>query len=299
MRIWMVILLAVLLPVGPLLAQDESEQGGEDVEFTEEQIEQLMTGDLDWQIGPVTAPVGHMGEIDLPEGFRVIGGQDSRILMERFGNLPTDIEQATVTPVGSLDWWFIFEFEAVGYVGDQDDLDPDDLLETLKAGNERGNEMRRQRGLETLELVGWEVEPRYNPDTNNLEWAIRLRGEDGKLLLNHNTRILGRRGVMRVTLVVDPGSLAEVLPTFRELLGTYRYAEGNTYAEYVEGDKIAEYGLAALITGGAIAVAAKTGLLARFWKFILIGLVAIGGFFKKLFGGGDKAARPTRRRPAS
>jgi len=105
---------------------------------------------------------------------------------------------------------------------------------------------------------------------------------------------------MEVTLVCDPQMLAGLLPTYRRLLAGYRYTQGNTYAEYVEGDKIAEYGLAALITGGAVAVAAKSGLLKHLWKFIVLIAAAIGGFFKKLFGRGAKAERPVRRRrPAS
>jgi uncharacterized membrane-anchored protein len=296
-------LLVILLPAGPILAQDEG--GEEEVELTEEQLEMLRkamdpTNGLGWELGPTTAAVGRLGEIDLPEGYRVIGPNDSRKLMEAYGNLPTNREQATVMPVDSDEWFFIFEFDPVGYVKDEEDLDPDDLLETLKEGNRQGNLARKERGLPTITLIGWEVEPRYNPDTNNLEWATTARAEDGSLVANHRTKILGRHGVMEVILVCDPSRLSGLLPPYRELLADYRYTAGNTYAEYVEGDKIAEYGLAALITGGAVAVAAKTGLLARFWKFILAGLVAIGAFFKKMFGGGKQAERPTRRqRPAS
>jgi uncharacterized membrane-anchored protein len=258
------------------------------------------TSGLEWELGPTTAAVGRLGEIDLPEGYRVIGPGDSRRLMEAYGNLPTNQEQATVMPVDSQDWFFIFEFDPVGYVEDEDDLDADDLLKSLKEGNEQGNIARTNAGLPTLTLVDWEVKPRYNPQTNNLEWATQLRSQDGTMVVNHNTRILGRKGVMQVTLVCEPSQLSGLLPTYRELLAEYRYTAGNSYAEYVEGDKIAEYGLAALITGGAVAVAAKTGLLARFWKFILAGLVAIGAFVKKMFGGGKEAERPTRRRrPAS
>jgi uncharacterized membrane-anchored protein len=52
---------------------------------------------------------------------------------------------------------------------------------------------------------------------------------------------------------------------------------------------VAEFGIAALIAGGA-AAAAKTGLLKSLWvgilaakKFIIIGLIAAAGFVKKFF----------------
>ena len=68
--------------------------------------------------------------------------------------------------------------------------------------------------------------------------------------------------------------------------------------EYRKGDKLAEYGLTGLIAGGAIAVAAKSGLLAKLWKLVLLGVAAVVGFFKKLFGvkGGT---RPQGRRPGA
>ncbi len=68
----------------------------------------------------------------------------------------------------------------------------------------------------------------------------------------------------------------------------FTWKAGESYAEFREGDKVAEYGLAALIAGGAAAVAIKTGFLAKFLKPIIIGVIALFGaiasFFKKLFG---------------
>jgi DNA-directed RNA polymerase beta' subunit len=48
--------------------------------------------------------------------------------------------------------------------------------------------------------------------------------------------------------------------------------------------------LTALVAGGAGAIAAKTGLLAKAWKLILVGIAAVGAWLKKLFGG-DKSSR--------
>ena len=59
---------------------------------------------------------------------------------------------------------------------------------------------------------------------------------------------------------------------------------GESYAEYRKGDKVAEYGLTALIAGGTLAVAAKTGLLGKLIKPIIIGVVALGAVLKKFWG---------------
>ena len=75
-------------------------------------------------------------------------------------------------------------------------------------------------GRPPLQIVGWEVPPQYNETTHNLEWAIRATVE-GKPILNYNTKLLGRKGVMETVLVVDPDELqahaARVPLTFERL----------------------------------------------------------------------------------
>ncbi len=138
--------------------------------------------------------------------------------------------------------------------------------------------------------MGWEQPPRYNGTTHNLEWAIR--GEcEGRAILNYDTRLLGRKGVMQVKLIVSPDKFAATLPAFTNLLASHAFQTGESYAEYRRGDKLAKYGLAALITGGAAVGAAKLGLFAslavflkKAWKLVVIGVVAVAGAAKKFIG---------------
>jgi uncharacterized membrane-anchored protein len=94
---------------------------------------------------------------------------------------------------------------------------------------------------------------------------------------------------MEVVLVVQPDRLAETLPKFRELLTGYAFQTGQTYAEYRPGDKLAKYGLGALVVGGAAVGAAKLGAfvwLAVFFKkafkLIIIAFVAVLAFLKQI-----------------
>lgn len=147
--------------------------------------------------------------------------------------------------------------------------------------------------MPTQTTTGWAKEPFYNPDTNNLEWAIRFKSEGAEEeTVNYRTKLLGRKGVMDVVLVCDPEELDGVLPRYQSLLWGFSYNSGQKYAEYKDGDKLAEYGLTALVVGGAAAVGAKLGLFAwlavalkKFGKFIIVGVVAIGVFLKKIFVG--------------
>lgn len=249
---------------------------------------------LQWQVGPGTAHIGFIAEIQLPEGYQFLEANDTQALLEALENPVSGAELGLLAPSGegpADDWFVVFEFDAIGYVKDdeKDQLDASAMLEAIREGTERSNDERRRRGWATMEIVGWEHPPHYDETTQNLEWAIRGESE-GQLIVNYNTRILGRKGVMEASLVVDPEDLSTTLPKFKQLLTSYEFVQGERYSEFKSGDKVAAYGLTALVTGGAAAIALKTGLLQKLWKFIVIGAIAVGAFFKKIirgiFGGG-------------
>ena len=59
------------------------------------------------------------------------------------------------------------------------------------------------------------------------------------------------------------------------MIGTTRFVTGQKYSEWREGDKVAAYGLVALIAGGAGLAAGKLGLLGTLWKLVAAMVVAI------------------------
>lgn len=243
--------------------------------------------DLNPQYGPLQAQLGDMAQIDVPAGYIFLDGDDTRILMRQLGNTESGRELGTIAKQED-NWFIVFEFDNVGYVKDseKDQLDPDAILDSIREGTERANEYRQQHDIPTMQIVGWQQPPTYNSETNNLEWCIRAMSE-GQPILNHNTRVLGRSGVMQMTLVVDPDRLESVLAEATGMMESFAYESGQKYSEWRVGDKVADYGLAALIAGGAAAVALKTGLLQRFIKPIIVGLVVVGGvvakFFRRIF----------------
>jgi uncharacterized membrane-anchored protein len=172
-------------------------------------------------------------------------------------------------------------------VSDNETLDGDALLASLKAGDQSSNEERKRLGMPGLHTDGWHVAPHYDLNTKRLEWGVRLRGDDGHVLVNYTIRLLGRRGVMHATLVSSPQSLDRDIKDFKTALTGYDYVAGERYAEFKAGDRVAEYGLAALVLGGAAAVATKTGFGKALGKFLIVGVVAAGGgvlaFFRRVF----------------
>jgi len=241
------------------------------------------TENVTWLKGPSTGQLGDTAAVKVPEGFVFAGAADTRTLMEAMQNPATGQELGFVAPADK-DWFVVFEFDEVGYVKDdeKDSLDADAMLESIRASNEEGNKERARRGWAAMTVIGWEQVPHYNASTNNLEWAIRGASE-GNTVLNFNTRILGRGGVMKATLVADPTIISTVIPEFKSVLAGFNFNDGKRYNQFAKGDKIAEYGLSALIVGGATAVAVKSGLFKWLWKAIVVGVIAISGFIKRIF----------------
>jgi uncharacterized membrane-anchored protein len=250
---------------------------------------------IEWQEGPTTGQLGEIARIQVPEGYRFTGRDGVRRFMELTQNPVSGDELGVLVSPGDDNWFVIFEFNPIGYVKDDEkgDLDANAILASLKKGNERGNEERRKRGWATLDLLGWSTPPRYDPVTNNLTWAIRGSSE-GTEVVNHSVRLLGRRGVMDADLVLGPGQVGSAVPEFDRLLTGFEFVSGNRYAEWVKGDKVAAYGLTALVAGGVGAAAAKSGLLGKLWKVLVFGAIAVAASAKRLLASlfGSKDARP-------
>jgi len=257
----------------------EQQLSPKEQEFTRlmKSIRWTTTGDAD---------IGGMAKIHVPQGYRVAGSDDTQKLMELYGNIVSGAELAYISP-DDMSWFALFEFDPVGYVKDdeKDKLNADEILKQLKEGQKAANEQLTQRGQPTLEVLGWKKPPFYNPATNNLEWAIRLRSSAGGEVLNYKTKILGRHGVMDVVLVCDDSQIDGVLPIYQNLLTGYSFKKENSYASFVKGDKVAEYGLTGLIVGGGLLAAAKSGLLTKLFKPLIVAVVAVGAFIKKIFTG--------------
>ncbi len=264
------------------LAQGESDPGHAPLSAQEEKFQKLL------QPGPVTGHLGSVAKIEVPEGLAFSGKPGTNMFLEMNQNIPNGTEVGMV--ISPDDWFVVFEYEASGHVkdDDKDSLDADDLLKNIKEGTEAANDERKRRGWSTMNVIGWHKPPFYDPATHNLTWSIRARSEHGETI-NWSTRMLGRTGIVNVSLVASAANIDAAVPAFNELIKGFSYVQGQSYAEFKPGDKIAEYGLAALVAGGAGVVAAKTGILMKFWKVIVAGFVAIGAFFKKLFGFGKKS----------
>ena len=245
---------------------------------------------LHWINGPSSGAVGDKATIQIPKNYVFLEAQDTGKFIELMGNPPVD-NHYLIAPK-DLNWFAVFSFDASGYVKDDEKIDADELLKNLKEGDVRGNEERKRLGMRALYSDGWQVPPHYDLSSKRLEWGVRLRDEDGVTNVNYTSRLLSRTGVMSAVLVADTNTLDSDTKEFKKVLNNFQFVAGESYTEFKDGDKVAEFGLAALILGGAAAVATKKGVwaviagfFAAFWKLIVGAVVAalasIGGLFKK------------------
>jgi uncharacterized membrane-anchored protein len=246
---------------------------------SDEQIKQEMAG-LAWQRGPVEGRIGSVASIKVGDRQAFLDGPNTRRFLELNGNPPRDERYVLV----SSQWFAVFFFENAGYVKDDEKLDAAALLASLQQGDKASNAERERLGMTPLHTEGWHVLPHYDPTTKRLEWGVRLRGgSEERTVVNYSIRLLGRRGVMHAILVSDPESLDRDIAEFKTALGGYEFASGERYSEFRAGDRVAEYGLAALVLGGAAAVATKSGFGKAIGKFVVVGVAALGSAIVALF----------------
>lgn len=253
---------------------------------------------LNFQTGKVPLPQAK-AILDLPPSFQFLNATDAeRVLSEYWGNPPGSDAIGMLVPADiplndvERSWAIVLQYQDDGYVSDEDakDIDYNDLLEDMQESTRESNDARRQQGYGTVELVGWAEQPRYDGAAHKLHWAKELAFEgEEQHTLNYDVRVLGRSGVLVMRAVAGMGQLGDIKPGMALAIDAVEFEQGARYADFnADTDRVAEYGIAALVAGG---IAAKTGLLSKLLALLLaakklvivaVGAIAVG--IGKLFG---------------
>ncbi len=246
---------------------------------------------------------GNLAKLNMPEKFRYLPPDDAEVVLnEMWGNPAGEktlgmILPADVSPLERDCWAVVITYTDDGYVKDAeaDKIDYTKLLKEMQEGTREASKERKKEGYPEIELVGWAAPPRYDKATHKMYWAKELKFSDsGENTLNYNIRILGRRGVLVLNAVAGMSDFSMIEKNAPEIVAMVNFNEGHRYTDFDgKSDKVAAYGLAALVAGG---VAAKAGFFKLLWvgilalkKFIVIGAIALFGLIKKIFGKKDEA----------
>lgn len=244
--------------------------------------------------GPADIALGKQATLKLPEGYSFVPQAQANQLMKAMGNGDDPTRLGLILPPDG-NGFVVPRYIDAGYIKDDEaaDWNADELLTSLEEGTEESNKERLARGLPQMDIVGWSQKPAYDKASHRLVWAIETKDKgvaDEEHGVNYNTYVLGREGYLSMNLVSGIDSLADNKPFAQTLLAKTSFNTGKTYADFdAATDKVAEYGIAALVTGVA---AKKLGLFAvlaaffaKFAKIIAIAAFAlvagIGKFFKR------------------
>ncbi len=262
---------------------------------------QQMWNSLDRKTGTVEL-MGGVATVQVPETFYYLSPLDAqKVLVEVWGNPPSApplgmLFPAEATPFDNNGWGVTIEFSEEGYVSDADatDINYDELLESMQKDTDEESRYRVKQGYEGIALVGWAEPPRYDSVAKKLHWAKELRfGTSADHVLNYNVRVLGRKGVLSLNFIADMKQLSDIDSNLATVMGMVDFAEGHRYRDFDPSiDKVAAYGIGALIAGKVLA---KAGLLAAVFialkKFWIILLLTVGGFVWKLISGKKTAKK--------
>jgi len=252
---------------------------------------------LHYQSGKINVDAAH-AVLNLNAEFRFLDAADAqKVLSELWGNPPDDKVLGMLVPVAAplsdpkKSWAVVITYKDDGYVSDKDaaGIDYDAMLKEMQQGTAEANAERKRLGYPEVQLVGWATKPHYDASTNKLYWAKELAFDGGRThALNYDIRVLGRGGYLSLNAVAGMNQLHQIESEMQKVLALTEFDAGQRYTDFNSAtDKVAAYGIAALVAG---AIAAKAGLFAKlfvlllaFKKFAIVGFIAVAAAVRKFF----------------
>ncbi len=277
-----VIILALLVWTVPAVGQDPA---------TLRQIEAELTS-LPWAMGPaVQAVPGASATYRQSRDERWLAGENAVRAM----TLLTGSDQWQDDTAVALDIYnqtqIVIEHYDVGHVDDADwlELDTAGVLEKAQETLENANEERRRQHYPTGDLAGFALEPEYYEEENAVYWAMRYLSSNGSYYVTGNVLKLSRSGLTHLVWA-GPVSRFQGRRTLEAAMAPFRYDDGARYADFMEGDEVAGFGLAAAATTLASGrglrsldrVGAVLGFLFVAFKFFCLAVLAPIYFFRRL-----------------
>jgi len=174
---------------------------------------------------------------------------------------------------------------------DWSQVDPAALLTEVDRNTERDNQQRRQEGVSELHIKGWLQPPTLDRATATVYWAIdAIQGDTP--VVNSIALRLGRNGIEKLVWITRKSDYAPLGGQLDAMLHAFSFVSGSSYADHISSDKMAEYGVAALVATVLGAKAVKAGaaaglgaVLAKFFPVLFVPFVVarrkIVGVFKR------------------
>jgi len=202
-----------------------------------------------WIIGPATANLGDAAQIAVPEGCRFADENLGRIVLANLKQpIPNNLAGLLFPDSRQIQWFAVLQFTEIGHVkvGEKESLDADTILK--KYQNEIARQSKGHSGPGPRPVVpdlSWELKPSYDAVQNRLEYALKAKSTGGASF-NYFVSLLGRRGVLSVT-IVEPDQAGFNLMALRDATKGITFKNGERYSDYQPQDRVARAGLSELI----------------------------------------------------
>ncbi len=207
----------------------------------------LQPQEREWISGPEMTSLGAVADLQIPAGYRFTGSEGAGNLLRQMNN-PIPAGLVGILTPNSGEWLAVIEFNQIGYVSDarsNGGINSAVLLKAIKDRTEAQNKDPMNMGSLKTASVDWESQPVYDEKDHSLEWAVRAETQSGKVV-NHSVVLLGRRGVLDVTMVKPYQDLPDLV-SLKQLVKNISFKRGQSYADYQKGDKTAVVSLASLV----------------------------------------------------
>jgi uncharacterized membrane-anchored protein len=245
---------------------------------------------IEW--GPSRIALRDQATLTLPPGYGFLPQAPAQELWKQWGHITSDDIVGLIVPSGGERWLIAVAYVPAGYVRDDDasTWNADELLNTIREATNRDNERRKQLGRPELEVEGWVEKPHYDPTARRLIWSISVRnkGASPNSAVNYQMAALGRQGYLSMTMVTQLNDIAAQKGIAATLLSDVQFNSGKRYSDFNPStDRVAEYGLAALVAGIAVKKLGLFALAAAFFakaaKLIAVAAVGTFAWFRRLY----------------
>jgi len=238
--------------------------------------------------------LGDYADMEVPAGYHFVAAGPARVLLERMNNPVAPGLLGVLAPQNG-NWLAVLEFDEIGYLKNPgaQHIDTAAILKAIEDRHAPGTAEDPAR----IASVRWDMEPKYDTDAHSLEWGLRAQAQSGEIL-NHVLALLGRRGVLEITVVQPYRPEMNSVP-LNQLVKAITFKADQGYADYRSGDKVASAGFKDLIVGDEspsahqdeIAAGSIPGVVT--WIYAAVGGVAVVGlgFFTV------KKLKTSKRRP--
>jgi uncharacterized membrane-anchored protein len=218
--------------------------------------------------------------LSLPVGYHAVLGTDANRLVELVNAQSEKIADAyLIDPTSGSE--MVIEYVDSGYItlDDLSEMNPTKMLQDIKDATEDGNSARRAAGINEMHVTGWLQQPTFDRSTNTAYWALGATSGGGGLV-NAIALRLGRNGYEKFIWITSPDQFSYVGGMLDVVLRTHSFDAGYRYSDHIGTDKVAGYGIAALVGAAAgakaVKIAAAGGLILLLKKLWFLPIVLIG-----------------------